>query len=94
MDLVRQHKINEGGLLMKDSELFQQLESDARLLDKISQQYQPRSPEFEALRRAAQSLAYVVMNQLAEFRTFVQEMQSNLTDDQRKELRERFGIEE
>ena len=78
---------------MKDSELFEQLESDVRLLQKISEQYQPTSGEFEALRRAALSLMYVVVNQRAEFRAFLKKMKSDLTDDQRRELRERFGIE-
>ena len=79
---------------MKDSEMFRQLESDAQLLEKIGKQYPPASPENEALHRAALSLAYVVMNERAAFRTFVEEMESDLTDEQRTELRERYGIDE
>src|SRR5262245_39285773 len=79
---------------MKASELFRQLESDARLLQKISQNYSPSSPEHTALRRAALSLTYVIMNQHADFQKFVDEATAALTDDQRRELRERYGIEE
>ena len=78
---------------MKGSELFQQLESDARLLKKMSQEYQPASAEFEALRRAAMALAYVVMNQRADFRAFVETMNGDLSKKQRTELSERYGID-
>jgi len=78
---------------MKDSAFFAQLESDAQLLTKISQKYQPTSLARQALRRAALSLAYVVMNERSEFGAFLKEIDDDLSDEQRKDLRERYGIE-
>jgi hypothetical protein len=78
---------------MKESDFFRLLETDSQLLEKISQQYQPDSAEFEAVRRAALALAYVVMNRRAEFATFIEEMESDLSDAQREELRELYGID-
>jgi len=78
---------------MKSSEVYQQFESDAQVLKRISEQYAATSAEFQALRRASLSLAYVVMNRKDEFAEFVEEMDSDLSDEQRQQLRDRYGIE-
>ena len=78
---------------MKGSALFRQLESDAQFLEKVSREYERTSPEYQSLRRAALSLAYVVMNERSEFATFLEEIDGDLSDEERKDLRERYGIE-
>jgi hypothetical protein len=78
---------------MNASEMFRQLESDTKLLESISQRYSPDSAEFHAVRRAAMSLAYVVMHRREEFGTFMEEMDQELSDEERNELRDRYGID-
>jgi len=75
------------------AEAFRQLEADAQLLKAIREAYSPESREFDAMRRAAMALAYVVMHDREKFATFMQEMDRDLTDEQRDELRNRYGIE-
>jgi hypothetical protein len=72
---------------------FQQLESDARVLKELSEQYPAISPQSQALRRAGLALIYVAMNQRGAFAAFLQEMQSDLSDGQRAELRDRYGLD-
>lgn len=79
--------------MMSSSEAFRQLESDAKVLESISQSYPPASPEFSAIRRAAMALTYVVMHAREEFASFVEEMGRDLSAEERDELRDRYGIE-
>ena len=74
---------------MKSNDAYRQFESDARVLKRISEQYATTSQEFQALQRAALSLAYVVMNRQDEFAAFVEEMKSDLSDEQRQQLHAR-----
>lgn len=78
---------------MKSSEAYQQFESDSQVLKRISEQYAATSAEFQALQRASLSLAYVVMNRQDEFAEFVEEMDSDLSDEQRQQLKDRYGVE-
>jgi hypothetical protein len=78
---------------MKAADAFRQLEADAEVLKKISETYSPSSPEFDVLRRAAIALSYVVMNDREKFATFMEEMDRDLSPEQRDELRDRYGIE-
>ena len=66
---------------MKSSEAYRQFESDAEVLKRISEQYAATSAEFQALRRAAWSLAFVVMNRQDEFAAFVEEMDGDPPDE-------------
>lgn len=78
---------------MKSGEAFRRFESDAEVLKGISEQYEPTSAEFHALQRAALALAYVMMNRQEEFAAFVEEMNGDLSNEQRKELQDRYGID-
>jgi hypothetical protein len=78
---------------MSAAEAFRQFEADAQVLKTISETYSPASPEFGAMRRAAMALTYVVMHDREKFATFMEEMDRDLTDEQRDELRDRYGIE-
>ena len=79
---------------MKDSERYKQFEADAEVLRNISERYDEGSAEFQALRQAALALAYVTMNRQDEFAVFVADMNSDLSEEQRNELREHYGIDE
>lgn len=79
---------------MKDSERYKQFEADAEVLRNISARYDEGSAEFQALRQAALALAYVTMNKQDEFAAFVEDMNSDLSEEQRNELRERYGIDD
>jgi len=72
---------------------FRQLEDDAKLLEKISQSYPPTSPEFHALRRAAIALTYAVMHDREKFAMFAEEMDRELSTEERNQLKDRYGIE-
>lgn len=78
---------------MKSSDTYRQFELDAQILKRISEQYAVSSGEFKALQRAALSLAFVVMDRQDEFATFVEDMKSNLSDEQLQQLYARYGIE-
>jgi ABC-type transporter Mla subunit MlaD len=78
---------------MKNRDAYRQFESDAQVLKRVSEQYAATSEESQALQRAALSLAYVVMNHQDEFSAFVEEMGSDLSDKQRQQLHDRYGIE-
>lgn len=79
--------------MTSSAEAFRQLESDAKMLESISQKYSSTSPEFSAVKRAAMALTYVVMHAQEEFATFVEEMDRDLSTEERDELRNRYGIE-
>ena len=79
---------------MKPHELFRQLEADTENLRRISETYASGSPEAETLRRAALALVYVAENAQTEFAKFVAEIDSELTDAERAELRDRYGLDE
>lgn len=78
---------------MKESELFRALEIDAKELEAISKQYDESSPQHATVRRAAWALTYVVMHRRKEFAAFLTEMSGDLTDSDRKQLRE-FGLDD
>lgn len=77
---------------MNAAEAFRRLEPDAEVLKKISETYPPTSPESDALRRAAMALTYVVMNDREKFAVFVEEMDHDLSAEERGKLRVRYGI--
>lgn len=78
---------------MNAAEAFRQLEADTEVLKKISETYPSTSAEFDALRRAAMALTYVVMHDRERFAAFIQEMDRDLSTEERDELRDRYDIE-
>jgi len=78
---------------MKAGDAFRQLEADAEVLKKISDGYSPTTPEFDALRRAAMALTYVVMHDREKFATFMEDVDRDLSAEERDELRDRYVIE-
>lgn len=77
---------------MKAAEIFRQYESDAKMLEKISQNYPATSEEFRVVRCAAMALAYVVMHEREKFATFIEDIDQELSDEERAELRDRYDI--
>ena len=78
--------------MTSSAETFQQFEDDAKVLESVGQAYPPTSPEFNAVRRAALALTYVVMHAPQGFATFMEEMNRDLSAEERDELRGRYGI--
>ena len=78
--------------MTSSAEAFRQLKSDAKVLESISQNYAPTSPEFSLVRRAAMALMYVVMHAQEGFAAFVEELDRDLSADERDELRDLHGI--
>jgi hypothetical protein len=90
---TRRTRLTDREAAMKTNALFGQIEAETKVLEAIARQYEPTSREYQALRHAALSLAYIVMNERSEFASFVETIDDELSDEQRKDLRERYGIE-
>lgn len=77
---------------MTASENFRQVERDLGLIEKLAGEHDEGSPEFDALRRAAFALLYVLEKKVhAEFEEFLKD--SKLSADERATLMDRYGIE-
>ena len=63
-------------------------------MEGICAKFAPTAAELETLRRAGLALMYVLMHCPGDFERFMAESDAELTDAQRAELRDRYGIEE